>query len=525
MLPILLFQLGTFLSGHFRIASGASIFYLTMAIGITLSSWWGPRVALALLLSTWINMWQFDMAFTPVNLLTSLRGPASVLVSWFAYRKLFGGDCRLISVNQLIGFIAFGIFLPITLNASFKFFQAFADPNRLTIFLNFWLPDILTNLALTIPVLLLLSPWLIQKDLILDGPTQKKIQIPQYPGKWYELLVMGGLLVVFHLFLQFERFWFVFGLFSIYASVRFGLRVVATFNLYIYIISYILPYFLDRQVLTSQERFFDTQLGMCLLFLFSLVTARIMKDVRLTREELRRQNELLEKTNQSLLQTNAELDRFVYSVSHDLSAPLKSIKGLVNLSRLESNSVEIPSYLQKIEKSILRLEDFIKEVLDYSRSKRAEVKCEAVQLSQLVDEILQDLKYLEHFPRITINTQLQQPAVTTDRTRLTIILHNLIANAIKYHPVDFRDNPMITIGSKREGETVRISVSDNGAGMPPEIRDRIFDMFFRGSQDSSGSGLGLYIAREAAEKIQASLAVESTVGQGSTFTLTLHANP
>lgn len=215
----------------------------------------------------------------------------------------------------------------------------------------------------------------------------------------------------------------------------------------------------------------------------------------------------------------------MYSVSHDLSAPLKSIKGLINLSRLEPNSIEIPSYLQKIEKSILRLEDFIREVLDYSRSKRAEVKHEPVQLSQLVDEILQDLKYLEHLPRITINTQLQQPAVTTDRTRLTIILHNLIANAIKYHPVDFRENPMITIGSKRAGESVKISVSDNGAGMPPEIRDRIFDMFFRGSQDSSGSGLGLYIAREAAEKIQASLAVESTVGQGSTFTLTLHANP
>ncbi|MFN5168250.1 MAG: sensor histidine kinase [Cyclobacteriaceae bacterium] len=330
--------------------------------------------------------------------------------------------------------------------------------------------------------------------------------------------------MVFHLYLQFDRFWFIFGLFSIYASVRFGLRVVAVVNLYIFIISYILPYFLQREITVAQERFFDIQLGMCLLFVFSLITARIMKDVRLTREELRKQNELLEKTNQSLLQTNSELDRFVYSVSHDLSAPLKSVKGLINLSKLEPNAREIPGYLQKIEESILRLEDFIKEVLDYSRSKRAEIKFETIHLKQLVDEILQDLKYLEQFPRITLHTRLDEPVIITDRTRLKIILHNLLANAIKYHPVDDRDSPEINIISKKENGRVTISVTDNGAGMPPEIRDRVFEMFFRGSQDSSGSGLGLYIARESAEKLGAALEVESTVGLGSTFKLLLPAN-
>ena len=469
-------------------------------------------------------MWQIDMPFSAANMLTSLRGPASVYLSWLAYRRLFRGDCRLVSINHLIGFIAFGVFLPITFNASFKFFQAFNDPNRLKIFLNFWLPDILTNLALTVPALLLLSPWLIKKDWIWDGPAKQQIPIPQYPGKWYELLLLGSLLMVFHLYLQFDRFWFIFGLFSIYASVRFGLRVVAVVNLYIFIISYILPYFLQREITVAQERFFDIQLGMCLLFVFSLITARIMKDVRLTREELRKQNELLEKTNQSLLQTNSELDRFVYSVSHDLSAPLKSVKGLINLSKLEPNAREIPGYLQKIEESILRLEDFIKEVLDYSRSKRAEIKFETIHLMQLVDEILQDLKYLEQFPRITLHTRLDEPVIITDRTRLKIILHNLLANAIKYHPVDDRDSPEINIISKKENGRVTISVTDNGAGMPPEIRDRVFEMFFRGSQDSSGSCLGLYIARESAEKLGAALEVESTVGLGSTFKLLLPAN-
>lgn len=128
-------------------------------------------------------MWQIDMPFSAANMLTSLRGPASVYLSWLAYRRLFRGDCRLVSINHLIGFIAFGVFLPITFNASFKFFQAFNDPNRLKIFLNFWLPDILTNLALTVPALLLLSPWLYKKGLDMGWPRKTANSYSAVPGQ------------------------------------------------------------------------------------------------------------------------------------------------------------------------------------------------------------------------------------------------------------------------------------------------------------------------------------------------------
>ncbi len=518
-MPLLLFQLATWISSSFKTPSGSSVMYLTMAFGILMVNWWGPRVALMLAVSTWLNMLQFNMAFTAWNLFTSLRGPISLAISWGVFRWLLRGDTRLPSINQLIAFVAFGIFLPLTFNASFKFVQVIDDPQRWIIFLSFWLPDVLTNLAFTVPVMILVSPWLLERDWVLKPPARELTPIPAYPGRWYELVLLCAISLVLHVFLSFERFWFLFGVFSIYASIRFGLRIVSFFNFYIFAISYILPVFLKEQEPYQMAKFYDIHLGMCLLFIFSLVTARIMKDVRAAREQLARQNHQLEEAIQNLQQTNTELDRFVYSVSHDLSAPLKSVKGLVHLSKMEGDPSALPLYLEKIDVSVNKLEEFIREVLDYARSKRKDVVTEQVSLSQLTHEILDHIKYLDNFKSIEITTRWEVETVVTDRTRLKIILNNLIANAVKYHPVREREKPVIQISSRQTAEGLCIEVADNGAGIAPEIRDRIFDMFFRGAADVSGSGLGLYIAREAADKIRAKITVASHVGEGSTFSI------
>lgn len=522
-MPLLLFQLATLVSSSFKTPSGSSVVYLTMAFGILMINWWGPRVALALAVSTWLNMVQYNIAFTGWNLFTSLRGPISLLISWAVFRWLLRGDTRLPSINQLIAFVAFGIFLPLTFNASFKFVQVIDDPQRWIIFLSFWLPDVLTNLAFTLPILIVATPALLERNWVLDPPLREKVSIPAYPGRWYELVLLCAVSLVLHLFLSFERFWFLFGVFSIYASIRFGLRIVGFFNFYIFAISYILPVFLKEVEPYQMAKFYDIHLGMCLLFIFSLVTARIMKDVRAAREQLAHQNQRLEEAIQSLQQTNTELDRFVYSVSHDLSAPLKSVKGLVQLSKMEPEPSALPLYLDKIDTSVNKLEEFIREVLDYARSKRKEVIVEPVSLSRLTHEILDHIKYLENFKSIEIQTQWEVDEVVTDRTRLKIILNNLIANAVKYHPVRDRARPLIQISSRQRDGRVSIEVADNGTGISPDMQGKIFDMFFRGTSDGSGSGLGLYIAREAADKIRAKISVQSKEGEGSIFSVVIQA--
>src|SRR5690606_8142393 len=108
-----------------------------------------------------------------------------------------------------------------------------------------------------------------------------------------------------------------------------------------------------------------------LLFVFAAITGRVISDLRITEQQLSMQNAQLELANK-------ELDHFVYSVSHDLSAPLKSILGLVAVSRHSKDHKEAELYFDKIETSVLRLEALIREILDYSRNKRQELKFEQI---------------------------------------------------------------------------------------------------------------------------------------------------
>ena len=223
-----------------------------------------------------------------------------------------------------------------------------------------------------------------------------------------------------------------------------------------------------------------------------------------------------------LTQANKELDRFVYSVSHDLSAPLKSILGLVNIGRLSKNSNEQLGYMSKIEASVLRLESFIKEVLDYSQSKRTDIVVEQIKLKDLCNEVLENLRYIEDFTSVEIDMhELSGKEVFNDKLRLKIIINNILTNAIKFQKRIPHHKPLIKISSHNEANTMIINIEDNGEGIHPEVREKIFNMFFRGNQNSKGSGLGLYIAKEAAEKIKGNISVNSEYGKGSIFTIEL----
>jgi signal transduction histidine kinase len=233
----------------------------------------------------------------------------------------------------------------------------------------------------------------------------------------------------------------------------------------------------------------------------------------------------LNQQNLELEQTNRELDRFVYSVSHDLSAPLKSILGLVNIGRLTKNTDEQLSYLSKIESSVRRLEVFIKEVLDYSQNKRLDSVREQFKLKDLCEEILENLKYNDEFKNVQFDLKdLPETEIISDKTRLKIILNNILTNAIKYQKRTPGHQQLIKVSSSQRSNKVLIDIEDNGEGIHPDFQSKIFNMFFRGHQKSSGSGLGLYIAKEAAEKIGGNIRVQSEYGKGSTFTLELN-NP
>lgn len=229
--------------------------------------------------------------------------------------------------------------------------------------------------------------------------------------------------------------------------------------------------------------------------------------------------EILNK-NEQLAKTNEELDRFVYSASHDMRAPLSSLLGLINISEKTTDVAELRTYMIMMRERIKTMEGFIKEVTDYSRNARTALAIEKVALAALMRETAQNLAYLVDKPvRVEIKIS-DEFTVQTDINRLKVITNNLLANALKYHNLQQKD-PRITIWCQQQNGMAQISIEDNGQGISPEHHEKIFDMFFRASENSEGSGLGLYIVRETLHKLGGTISVESTPGKGSTFTFTI----
>jgi signal transduction histidine kinase len=245
------------------------------------------------------------------------------------------------------------------------------------------------------------------------------------------------------------------------------------------------------------------------------VNAESERRLHVLANEVKIQNHHLEKTN-------AELDSFFYSTSHDLRSPLLSIKGLVNIALNESNEPKIRSYLGMMDGRVDKLDTFIKEIIDYSKNARTDVADDDVALDLIVDGIRENLQFLEGAEKISFRKNIEVKRAVLDKSRLNIILNNLASNAVKYHNVEGPD-PWISVTVLLKGSSLVIEVADNGLGISRERQSKIFDMFYRGTERSNGSGLGLYIVKETIEKMNGTIGVESVEGVGTTFTVNLPA--
>lgn len=231
----------------------------------------------------------------------------------------------------------------------------------------------------------------------------------------------------------------------------------------------------------------------------------------------------IEVKNKSLEKTNEELDRFAYSTSHDLRAPLLSVLGLINIAKLETEEENIQQYLNMMTDRVHNLDGFIKDITDYSRNSRLAVAPELVLFDEIIDDIIESYKFNENASgiRFSKNIDIANP-VKVDKKRLQVVLNNLINNAIKYHDLD-KETPWINVSVKSINGHAHISVKDNGLGIRKKNQDQIFDMFYRASEKSEGSGLGLYIVKETLEKIDGNIEVTSEFGEGSNFTIKIPA--
>lgn len=215
------------------------------------------------------------------------------------------------------------------------------------------------------------------------------------------------------------------------------------------------------------------------------------------------------------------MDRFVYSVSHDLRAPLNSIQGLINIGDTTDDTQELKQLLGMMKNRVKKLYTFIDEIISFARNTRTEVIKQSVNIRELVSEIFENTQYRELSADIDFRMRIEEDTILkTDKGRLGVILNNLVDNAIKYHR-HAHSGKYVAVQTEDLGKEVLVKVVDNGQGIPSEAQPKIFDMFFRASENSKGSGLGLYIVKDMVERLGGSINLESERGEGTTFSIKL----
>lgn len=234
----------------------------------------------------------------------------------------------------------------------------------------------------------------------------------------------------------------------------------------------------------------------------------------------------LKVANDELTLRNTELDRFVYSASHDLSAPLKSILGLIQVAKLDNPGDIHLQYLDMMERSVYKLEDFIQEVVTYSRNTRMPVRFEQFNFRAFVESLLQDHEYSPNFKHIRFIIEDETKGnIVSDVTRMKIILNNLLSNAIKFHWIEKDRDPYVLLRLKQADTEYILEVRDNGRGIKEEHLHRIFEMFYRATDETQGSGLGLYILKETVTKLGGTVTATSAIDEGTAFFIHLPLPP
>jgi two-component system sensor histidine kinase/response regulator len=220
---------------------------------------------------------------------------------------------------------------------------------------------------------------------------------------------------------------------------------------------------------------------------------------------------------QELERTNDELNRFVYSTSHDLRSPLASIMGVLNLAKMENSVIDPNGYMGMIESCINKMDFFIIKVIEYYKSVRVDEAFESIDLGKLAWDSI-DLCRMQN-PAIVFEVKAnQQKEFKSDSFRLSVILNNLISNAVKYQkPGEL--HPSVKISIDVDETEADILIKDNGVGIIEDHVNNVFKMFFRSNFTVTGLGIGLYIVKEALTRIGGEISVESTYGEGTSFRL------
>ncbi|MEM7038921.1 MAG: HAMP domain-containing sensor histidine kinase [Bacteroidota bacterium] len=253
-------------------------------------------------------------------------------------------------------------------------------------------------------------------------------------------------------------------------------------------------------------------------------------------EEIRKQSKLVARKNaeilkinsglgvtvadrtRNLVQANQELDLFLYQSSHALRGPLMRIMGLISLMKTEEDVVTREAIRERVEFTIRTMDRILYKLMDVSALKRRQVRPAVVELKRLVSDQISEIERKMGYPECEAELLIPEgETLLPDRQLFTILMRSVLENALHFRHGKRRHK--ITVEAIQEGDLLTIRVRDNGAGIPLNIQENIFDMFFRGTEKSPGVGLGLYLVAKALDMLDGTPEVESVEGEFTEFRL------
>ncbi len=237
-----------------------------------------------------------------------------------------------------------------------------------------------------------------------------------------------------------------------------------------------------------------------------------------TNRILRKQIEEKRLAEEELKLKNEELNNFVYRVSHDLRAPITSVEGLINIIKLEmqSKTGDLKPFIALLEDRMKNLDRFIYDILNYSRNIRSVASTDKIDFESIISNCFDELEYLENAPEISRSVTIDPNPFYNDKMGIHEIFRNTISNVIKYADRN-KKKSTVSIHIKISNEEALITIKDNGIGIREDVLPKIFEMFYRGSERSKGSGIGLYLVNQAIVKMKGKIDVKSTFGKGTEF--------
>lgn len=237
-------------------------------------------------------------------------------------------------------------------------------------------------------------------------------------------------------------------------------------------------------------------------------------DIFFMRRELKEKSVKLQKLH-------SEMNQFVYSLSHELRGPLMSISGISKLAKLEVSDPNALEYFEMIDTATGKLDDFIYKMLDFYRSTKIDHKIAEIHFQDIVNQQLEAYREKFDLTHFHVDVQVNQEIpFFGDEAKIRVILNNLFSNAVQFQKEDGGQKRISLTIDVIQNQAILV-VEDNGIGIEARYREEVFNLFMRATQKNVGTGLGLYMVKEAVQQLGGKINLKSEVDIGTSVTVTL----